>query len=74
MAPCFDLCFARCVFCIACCSLSTSQKLPHHAVLQEDFTFLDAYEAQGLLEVSVFLIKVRIACLLTDLFPNMISL
>ncbi|CAB4014275.1 uncharacterized protein LOC113682722 isoform X2, partial [Paramuricea clavata] len=33
------------------------EKLPHHAVLREDFTFLDAYEAQGLLEVSIFLIK-----------------
>ena len=45
------------------------EKLPHHAVLREDFTFLDAYEAQGLLEVSVFLIKRIPVNLLMERWP-----
>ncbi|XP_028392463.1 uncharacterized protein LOC114517020 [Dendronephthya gigantea] len=45
------------------------EKLPHHAVLREDFTFLDAYEAQGLLEVSIFLIKRIPVNLLMDRWP-----
>lgn len=45
------------------------EKLPHHALLREDFSFLDAYEAQGLLEVSVFLIKRIPVNLLMERWP-----
>ncbi|XP_033117348.1 uncharacterized protein LOC117117218 isoform X2 [Anneissia japonica] len=34
-----------------------SQGLPHHAVLCKDYQFLDAYRAEGLLGVCIYLIK-----------------
>ena len=33
-------------------------KLPHHAVLRQNFKFLKAHEAEGLLAICIFLIKV----------------
>jgi hypothetical protein len=53
--------------------LTLFQKLPHHAVLREDFTFLDAYEAQGLLEVSIFLIKVHDLTTMARLFVCVVN-
>lgn len=42
---------------IMCCSFF---QLPHHAVFREHFKFLKAHEAEGLLGVCIFLIKVII--------------
>ena len=38
---------------------SHNQVLPHLAVLSSEYQFLDAYEAEGLLGVCIFLVKVR---------------
>ena len=42
----------------SCCLLF---QLPHHAVFREHFKFLKAHEAEGLLGVCIFLIKVSIS-------------
>ena len=43
-----------------CCTfnLLVLFKLPHHAVLRQNFKFLKAHEAEGLLAICIFLIKV----------------
>ena len=33
--------------------------LPHLAVLRSEYNFMDAYEAEGLLGVCVYLVKVK---------------
>ncbi|XP_071494032.1 uncharacterized protein [Diadema antillarum] len=38
-------------------SVGQSMSLPHYAVLSKDFKFLNAYEAEGLLGVCLYLIK-----------------
>ena len=44
----------------SCCTfnLLVLFKLPHHAVLRQNFKFLKAHEAEGLLAICIFLIKV----------------
>ncbi|XP_064639855.1 uncharacterized protein LOC135495320 [Lineus longissimus] len=49
------------------CDKATCMTLPHLAVLRKDFTFMDAYNAEGLLGICLFLVKHIPA---TQLLPN----